>query len=527
MPMSFRRRTVALAAALVTAVALSGCSLFDESRDDLVDSLDPKSMGAEWQAENFAAYYEQDIEWYACGPEEGFDHWYQEELAAAGFDVDQIACAYIQAPYDWENPSDDSSIELNVVHIPSTSGEAMGTLLGNPGGPGATGLDFMFGMAVSPGFEEVAANYDLLGFDPRGIGGSTPLDCDGGGSELPVIQLGTCIADQPIAHTMGTTQVARDMELMRALMNDEQLNFIGYSYGTMLGATYATIFPENVGRMVLDSAEDAQWASLIHLFDQQVAIANATIALATACETEYEGQVEVCPFVDEESLLAVLAQLNAEPLVASDGTEITGDLLQEYLAGALYSSHADRGRTLDTIALALFGDQESIDAIGEEFSGGYLPDMAMRVVTCHSFPIEPDIPGLLAHIEEVGMPRLLGGPAITDETLAPFTDLSCYTLPGSGLDITDAFDARGADPILVIGITGDHATPYQYAQVLTDELGDATLLTLDGQGHAASYSDRSTCVDEAATRYLIDGVMPEPGTVCLDDWNTPRSWSAQ
>lgn len=115
------------------------------------------------------------------------------------------------------------------------------------------------------------------------------------------------------------------------------------------------------------------------------------------------------------------------------------------------------------------------------------------------------------------MPRLLGGPEITDATLAPFTDLSCYTLPESGLDITDSFDARGADPILVIGITGDHATPFQYAQVLADELGDATLLTLDGQGHSASYSDRSSCVDEAATRYLVDGTMPAAGTVCLDD----------
>lgn len=376
----------------------------------------------------------------------------------------------------------------------------------------------MFGMAISPGFEEVAANYDLLGFDPRGIGGSTPIDCDGGGSELPVVQLGVCIADNPLTHTMGTSQVARDMEMLRALMGDETLNFLGYSYGTMLGATYATIFPERVGRMVLDSAENAEWASLIHLFDQQVAIANASVALATACRTEYADEVEVCPFVDEDSLLAVLAQLDESPLVASDGTAVTGRVLREYLTGALYQSHYERGRTLDTIALALFGDQDAIDEIGADFgdTGGGI-DMTLTVVSCHSFPIEPDIPGLLAHIEKVGMPRLLGGPEITDATLAPFTDLSCYALPGSGLDITDSFDARGADPILVIGITGDHATPFQYAQVLADELGDATLLTLDGQGHSASYSDRSSCVDEAATRYLVAGTMPAAGTVCLDD----------
>ena len=525
-PSRTRRRTrpsaSLLAGVLAAGLALSGCSsLFGlgagAGATGEVDPLDPRSMSSEWQAENFAAYYEQEIEWYACGEDEGLDEWYADELAAAGFDLDQIGCAYIQAPYDWENPSIEESIELNIVHIPSTSGEPLGTLLGNPGGPGATGVDFMLGMAVAPGFEEVAANYDLLGFDPRGIGRSTPIDCDGGGSQLPVVQLGACIADNPLTHTMGTSQVARDMELMRALMADEKLNFLGYSYGTMLGATYASIFPERVGRMVLDSAENAEWASLIHQFDQAVAISNATIALATACRTEYEDEVEVCPFVDEETLLAVLAQLDAEPLVATDGTAITGQLLQQYLLGALYQSHFERGRTLDTIALALFGDQEAIDTIGAGFSGEHVPDMAMRVVTCHSFPIEPDIPGLLEHIESVGMPRLLGGPEITDETLAPFTDLSCYTLPGSGLDFTESYDATGADPILVIGITGDHATPFQYAEVLASELGDATLLTLDGQGHAASYSARSTCIDERTTRYLVSGKMPAAGTVCLDD----------
>lgn len=133
------------------------------------------------------------------------------------------------------------------------------------------------------------------------------------------------------------------MELLRALMADEKLNFLGYSYGTMLGATYASIFPEQVGRMVLDSAENAEWASLIHQFDQAVAISNATIALATACRTEYEDEVEVCPFVDEERCSPCWRSSTPScALVATDGTAITGKLLQEYLAGALYQSHFEQ-----------------------------------------------------------------------------------------------------------------------------------------------------------------------------------------
>ena len=473
-------RVAGLAALTVAVLVLSGCGLQPglpaEDAEPIAVEVEPINSGE--QAADFPEVYKQQVAWRACGVEDGLDRVTADALEDVGVDVDDIECADIKASFDWADPTNLDTIDLAIVHIPSTGNAELGTLLGNPGGPGVGGVEFMLGMPLSPGFEDVMQHYDLLGFDPRGIGRSTPIDCDGAGSELRVVQLGTCIAENPITHTMGTSQVARDMELMRHLSDDERLNFFGYSYGTMLGATYATLFPDRVGRMVLDSAEDAQWASLIHNFDQQVAIANATVALATACRTEYQGEVEVCPFVDEDSLIELLNQLDEEPLVASDGTEISGYLLQSYLTNALYQSHFERGRTLDTISLALFGDQEAIDTIGAEFSGGGSGiDLALDIVTCHSFPIEPDVPGLLEHIEKVGMPRLLGGPEIDDATLAPFVDLSCYTLPESGLDITDSFDATGADPILVIGITGDHATPYQYAQVLTDELGDATLLT--------------------------------------------------
>ena len=105
-----RRRTALLGGVLVAGLALSGCSTFfglgtGAGAAGEVDPLDPRSMSSEWQAENFASYYEQEIEWYACGEDEGLDEWYADELAAAGFDLDQIGCAYIQAPYDWENPS--------------------------------------------------------------------------------------------------------------------------------------------------------------------------------------------------------------------------------------------------------------------------------------------------------------------------------------------------------------------------------------------------------------------------------------
>ena len=522
-----RVRTASVAGALVALLALTGCMAgfpgwrgwpggSGSSGESRIDAGSASAL----QAREFPAAYAQRIAWRECLPEDGLDAGTADALEDAGYTLSTIRCGTVFAPIDWDDPANRAQIELAVVHLPALGAKPLGTLLGNPGGPGQPGVDFMLGMALSPGFEDVTQRYGLLGFDPRGIGNSTPLDCDGGGSEITAIQIANCISTNPIAHTMGTSQVARDMDLLRALMEEPHLDFLGYSYGTMLGASYATLFPERVGRLVLDSAENAQWASPIHTFEQAAAIARATVALATSCRTEYRDEVEVCPFVDEESLLRVLGELDAKPLVASDGTEISGAALQSTLTDTLYQSHFERGRALDRIALALFGDQDAIDELAEAVApdpeGGI--DLAMEIVTCHSFPIEPDIPGLLAHIEQAGMPRLLGGPEITDETLAPFVDLSCYALPESGLDITDSFSAAGtAEPILVIGITGDHATPYPYAKELVSELGNARLLTLDGQGHAASYSDRSSCIDNAVTAYLLDGDLPARGTVCRDD----------
>lgn len=468
-----------MVAALASAtLLLAGCA--SPATPGLEELIDPAARGAAWQAENFSELYKQKLEWAPCDDSFGADPATVAELERAGIDADGIRCAMVASPFDWDDPSNSETIELSVARVSST-GSARGTLLGNPGGPGEPGVEFMLGMALSPGFEEVLDNYDLLGFDPRGIGRSTPIECDDAGSELRAVQIAECVAANSLARTMGTVQVARDMELLRHLVDEERLDYLGCSYGTMLGATYASIFPERVGRMVLDSAENAEWASPIHQFDQQVAISNALAALADTCRTVYADVVEVCPFTSEDSLIEVLDQLNRKPLVASDASVVTGDALYGLLVGTLYQSHVGRGDMLDTIALALFGNQDAIDVLAENLSTEGTVDLAMDIVTCHSFPLDPNVVGLLDHVRETGVPRRMGGPEVTDDVLAPYVDMSCYALPESGLDYADNFSAKGADPILVIGITGDHATPFQYAQVLADELGSATLLTLDGQ----------------------------------------------
>lgn len=477
-------------------------------------------LTAEWQAENFKRNYEQNIKWRECGPKDGLIPEVEQALEAVNVNTKEVKCGSIAAPLDWTDPENLQSVELAVVHIPSTGDKPKGTLLGNPGGPGATGRDFMIGMTVSPGFDKLLAEYDLLGFDPRGIGASQPIQCQDSEYTNSTLRIGDCIGKNPLAHYMGTSSVARDMELMRALMKDDKLNYLGYSYGTMLGATYATLFQDKVGRMVLDSAEDAGWATPIHRFEQQVAISRAIVHLGQTCEAEYtkDGTLNTCPFVDEQSVADLIKKLDEQPLHGDEGATVTGHDVYSYLTSTLYRSAFDRKISMAALNLALEGDGETIKLIADSIaSGGAAVDTSGTIVTCHSFPNDPDIPGLLEHVNRIGMPLLLGGPDIDEQNLSDLADLGCFALPESGHDIYEEFHAPNAAPILVIGITGDHTTPFQYAEALNKQLETSTLLTVDAQGHAASFQGRSSCVDDKVVTYFLDGTLPAAGTVCEDD----------
>ena len=502
---SHARRSVALTSVLAAAaLVLSGCA------------LEPDSSESARQHEAFPGVYAQTIEWAPCGDDFGLDDTTVDAIAANGAPVDTFQCGTVEAPLDWNTPSSHETIELAVLHVPATGpGEPVGTLLSNPGGPGESGLSLAYGLTTTPGFDEVRERYDLLGFDPRGIGRSTPVDC-ADVSDLPELNLATCSQEHPIALSMGTSQVARDMDLLRSLMGDDSLHYLGYSYGTMLGATYATLFPERVGRVILDSAAASNWASPVGNFNQSYAIAQQLDALLEGCGTEYE--VSSCPMEGGALFQETISGFNESPLLASDGTEVTGESLSGYLVSALYQRQVGRELALDLVGSAISGDQRAIDALAEEMrGGGAAVTLDGKIVKCHSFPADPDLVGLLDRVHEVGIPPLLGGPEISDTTLQEYVSMACDALPNSGDDITDTFSGSPDAPILVIGITGDHATPFEGAQQLVSELGNARLLTLEGTGHGASFVNRSGCADAYASAYLLEGELPPPDAVCTDD----------
>ena len=496
----------AVAALAVAAMLLSGCAPEGTAEPDTESAKQQRA---------FPELYSQQLAWERCGGNEADADQLEAKMREAGARIDGMQCTFVEVPLNWSDSSSDETIMLRAMFIPATGeSEPIGTLLSNPGGPGASGIEFAVDLTISPDLAEVQEHYNFLGFDPRGMGASSPLECESE-SNIFELQLAQCAEQNPLALSMGSAQVARDMELMRHLLGDAQLHYAGFSYGTVIGATYVTLFPERVGRVMLDSAWPSDWSSPLGSYQQREAVAAAIGELLVGCASEY--QVESCPLDGEEALQQLVERLNAQPLLATDGGEVTGSMIRDYLTVALYQLPSGRHDLLDAVGRAVGGEQEAIDKIAAAMAGGGARvGLAGMVVRCLSSPRDPNLIGLYDYIVEHGLPRSLGGPEIDDSTLREYLNLSCDALPDSGEDYM-MFSNESETPVLVFGLTGDHATPYAGAQQLVDELGNATLVTLEGSGHIASFQGRSTCADAIATAYLLRGEMPAVGTVCTDD----------
>lgn len=499
-------RTVKLGALVaVSALVMSGCAAGSSAGTKTESAI---------QAAEFPEVYAQEVSWEQCGSKFQLRDDIEEYALERGGDVTGLRCAKIEAPLDWNDPSNTDTIELAVTHIPSTGDKPLGTLLSNPGGPGASGIDFILGMTGVESFKEIRDNYDLLGFDPRGIARSSAVSCESD-TELFELQIALCAEENPLALSMGTAQVARDMELMRHLIGDSVMNYTGFSYGTVIGASYATLFPEHVGRIMLDSAWPSDWSSPLGSYLQSEAIAHAKRDLIEGCESDYA--VQNCLINSEDALLQKLTELDEVPLIASDGTELDGSMLTGYLTTALYQAPSGRSAVLEVFGRVLVGEQSAVDEVAEAMAGGGSKvGLSGMIVRCLSTPQDPNLIGLYNYITEHGLPEALGGPEINDETLSELFDLKCEALPDSSQDYL-SFVNKSDAPILVYGITGDHATPYEGARKLVEELGNATLVTLEGSGHIATFQDRSTCADDIARNYLLRGELPAKNTVCTDD----------
>jgi pimeloyl-ACP methyl ester carboxylesterase len=495
------RASIALVAA---SVMLSGClyaAIPEEPTSSAPAIEDPSDLDA---------FYAQQLSWTGCG---------------------QFECTTVTAPLDWEDPAA-GTIGLSVIRSGATGSERIGSLLTNPGGPGASGvalvrdsLDFAVGSALQE-------SYDIIGFDPRGVGESTAVACfdaadmDAYLYEIPANPRGSaeweaelternaafseaCEANsQGILPFITTTNAARDMDLLRGVLGDDQLHYLGYSYGTFLGATYAELYPENVGRMVLDGAIDPSISGLEVGTEQAVGFENALRAYMADCLTTQE-----CPFrgsVDQAmaDLGALLASVDRTPLPASDGRELGADSLVTAIVAALYSQ-ANWSFLTQALSETLQGDPETAFLLADFYNGregGVYTDNsaeAFRAYNCMDYPVDG------SQADQDASDALIAAEA---PTIAPYWagPDPCDVWPYEPTGTRGPIAAAGAAPILVVGTTGDPATPYAWSVALAEQLESGTLVTNVGEGHTG-YNKGNACVDDAVEAYLIDGTVPPDG----------------
>lgn len=434
-------------------------------------------------------------------------------------DSQKAQCATITAPLDWDEPEGEA-IEIAVRRVPSGD-SSRGPLFFNPGGPGFGGQGYAESMAGR------FVNYDAVGWDPRGTGQSTHVVCGGLKSTDAFMNLDgspddaaedTALRDgaktfakecrdgsaQLLDH-ITTIDVVRDLDLLRHLLGAEKLNYVGVSYGTYVGATYAQLFPHSVGRLVLDAAVDITGK------DEVPQVAGFELALNNF--TKWCAGSDLCELGDDQlaindDIASFLSGLDAKPLKVGN-RELTQTLGASGVAMFLYEDDTAYRTLAEFLKAGMAGDGEPLlqaaDAMNGRAGNGY-------DTIAYAFPAMACVDG----VDEGAAPVLEDWRETFDEApvLAPNmgTSYNCqYWTAGSAPQLK--LTAAGAPTILVVGTTGDSATPYEQAVSMAEQLESGTLLTLDGAGHGAVSGDNG-CIGKAVDEYLYEGKAPKEGTTC-------------
>jgi len=507
------RRGLAVVAGLAAAsIALSGClySMIPGERSGPIASATPDTGGV---PADLLPFYEQQLEWTACG---------------------EFDCTSVTAPLNWSDPSA-GEIELSVIRHAATGGDAIGSLLTNPGGPGVSGVDLIRDSVAFAVGERLQQDYDVIGFDPRGVGESTAVRCfdaaemDAYLYDIPSAPRGTpeweaSLADghrrfaeaceagsNGILQFITTDSAARDLDLLRGVLGDAKLNYLGYSYGTFLGATYAELFPDRVGRMVLDGAVDPSISGIDASTTQAIGFESALRAYMQHCLAGSD-----CPFrgtVDESmaDLGALLASAERSPMPAADGRRVGPDTMMTGIVMALYSRDSWDFLT-SAFTDALSGDPETLlylaDFYNDRQDGVYVENTteAFRAYNCMDYPAESSAE------DEAAGDALIAAEA---PTVAPYWSGSdpCEFWPFPPTGTRGPIVAAGAAPIMVIGTTNDPATPYEWAVALAGQLQSGVLVTRVGEGHTG-FNKGNACVDGAVEAYLLEGDVPPEDIRC-------------
>ena len=484
-------------------------------------------------------FYSQDIDWKDCSNE-----------------TTTFQCGTVTVPVDYEHP-DGQTITLAVKKLPALDGDAEhGSLFLNPGGPGESGIGMVETGAPMFG-EELRGAYDIIGFDPRGVGRSTPITCwtddeinqylngtsntlfeimatdvlsstDSSAQER--IDRGASNAAKCAKHSqvpelldhVGTRNVARDLDVLRATNGNATLNYLGMSYGTYIGAVYADLFPGRVGRTVLDSAMDPsqRWA------DGETGVVAFTEGVLRQYVEHCQAQ-SACPLsgsTDEavSQLAAFVDGLDKNPLTAPNSDATINTLSATVIIRQYAVAQPDWEALTAMLTPAMINHDGTLMAKAKQNLGEAPPTtveaavsaanaQVMRgAVTCND---DPDTGATASELDAQAAAERKAYPFFGG--LSSGTEAYCRGWGHRGTTPPQETRAEGSAPILVVGITSDTQTLYSWSQSLAGQLDNGHLLTVEGYGHGAF--SRNTCAATAITGFLVNGTMPDEGTTCAAD----------
>ena len=479
----------------------------------------PQPSSDSTTAKELLPFYNQKLTWNSCAGTNTF-------------------CSFIEVPQDWKNPAGER-FKIAVIYRQAGSAKPKGSLLFNPGGPGTSGVNWVRNSGDQIGTSYLRENFNLVGFDPRGVGESQPtIKCLSaqqkdemfyGASSSPVGSaadvaetrtkmkkfVAACVKNTgPGLQFVDTISAARDMDVIRAVFGENKINYLGYSYGTYLGTAYAQLFPERVGHMVLDGAvdptvdEDTQDLYQLKGFDQ------ALKEFLADCLDNQD-----CPFSGsltnaESRIIKLLNDIEKNPLSTDSGRKLTIWGAITGIVMPLYSQ--DWWPALaQGFSEALEGDGTTLLSLADTYNdrnedGTYASNTIESniAITCVDSRSASDAASMAAANEKL----LAASPMLGKYW--QFGALSCEQWPFPVAPKPKSFKAIGAEKILVIGTTGDPATPYWQAVSLANEvLANAQLITYNGQGHTA-YGLQSSCINKVVDDYFIKNVVPTEDPDC-------------
>ncbi len=437
-------------------------------------------------------------------------------------------CATFEVPLDYADPSR-ATISLSLIRQPARDqANRIGTLFVNPGGPGGSAIDFMRYWAPIVD-RAVRDRFDIVAFDPRGVGQSSPIHCHDNIQQIvalpsdpqtdadwqKIVDADKALADQcekvagSVLPYLGTASVARDMDRIREALGEDKITYVGYSYGTEIGQVYADLFPQHVRAMLLDGNVDIAADTDQSNLDQTVALEAAINRYIADCRAS-----SCLPSDPKDAIDTLLATAAKAPIPAPDADRplSEGEILFA-LVGSMYSPSQAPALTA-AISQALNGNGTRMIRIVDDYLDRQGPNgqysnlfESNLAVNCLDSVYNRDpqhYRNLVPEFEKAA--PLLG-------SWSAEGGIACAVWPADPKPLQTP-KATGAPPILLIGNTGDPATPYKWSVAVSKELASATLLTYDGSGHTAYMLALNNCINAAADAYLLDLTLPAKGTVC-------------